>query len=206
MMTAKERSEVAYLPKFQKQLGVGTPVPGATKGSRDCGPRTIQMGIDKQTRGRRVPTIDAIRKKMGTPGPQQTNIYDAKQGVEAFPAVKGHKPLRYYIKSRTADVKEAVKRGKYVQCCIHYGVWNRLMKATGDPNFTGGHSVGVYGQRTRNDVVQWLLWDPLDDKRRRGIPQGPRWVPREKVIRAMEAFAGGKGRCYAGVFGGGEKR
>ena len=195
-----------YLPKHQPQLGRGVAVPGRTKGSRDCGPRTVQMGIDFQSKGAKKPTIPTIRQKMGRPGPQQTNIYNTKQAVDGMP-VPGRKPLRYFIKSRTSDVEAAVRAGKYVQLCLDYGMFNRLMnKKTGDPNFTGGHSVGVVGQRKKNGVVQWLLFDPLDDQRRRGIPKGPRWVPKWKLLRALESFAGGRGRCYAGVFGGGEKR
>ena len=194
-----------YLPKHQPQLGRGVAVPGRTKGSRDCGPRTVQMGIDLQSQGTQVPTIPTIRKGMGRNGPEQTNIYNTKACVDGM-TVPGHKPLRYYIKSRISDVKAAAKAGRYIQCCLDYGEFNRVMARTGDPYFTGGHSVGVCGQRKKNGVVQWLLWDPLDDQRRRGIPKGPRWVPAWKVIRALEKFAGGKGRCYAGVFGGGEKK
>lgn len=195
-----------YVPKYQKQLGRGTPVPGRTKGSRDCGPRTVQMGIDYQTKGQVVPGITDIRKRMGRTGPDQSNVYDAAKCVESYKAIRGRKPLRYYIKSRVSDVEAAVKAGKYVQLCIDYGKFNDLMGKTGDPYFRGGHSVGVLGQRKKNGVVQWLLFDPLDDQRRRGIPKGPRWVPKWKLKKALEAFGGGAGRCYAGVFGGGQKR
>ena len=194
-----------YVLKFQQQLNRGTPVPGRTKGSMDCGPRAVQMGIDYQSKGKKVPTISTIRQKMGRPGAQQTNIYNARDCVDGMP-VPGRKPLRYFIKSRVGDVTAAVKGGKYVQLCIDYGKFNDLMGKTGDPNFRGGHSVGVLGQRTKNGVVQWLLFDPLDDNRRSNIPQGPRWVPKWKLVRALEKFGGGKGRCYAGVFGGGQKR
>ena len=197
---------MAYTPRHQTQLGRGTPVPGATRGSRDCGPRTIQMGVDFLTKGEKVPDIDTIRRRIGKRGPKTTNVYDAERGIDGWAILKSRKPLRYYIKTFMKDVKTAVKGGKYVQCCIDYGVFNRLMNRTGDPNFTEGHSVGVLGQRTKAGVVQWLLWDPLDDERRAGIPDGPRWVKREAVVKSMEAFAGGRGRAYAGVFGGGAKR
>jgi len=42
---------MTYLPAHQAQLGAGIPVPGRTRGSRDCGPRTVSMGIDKLTEG-----------------------------------------------------------------------------------------------------------------------------------------------------------
>lgn len=196
-----------YLPKFQKQLGRGTPVPGRTRGSRDCGPRTVQMGLDFITKGEKVPGITEIRRRMGRPGPQQTNIWNAQQCVESYVRIRGRKPLRYFIKDNIDSVSAAIRNGKYVHACIDYGRWNQLMRKTGDPNFKGGHSVGLLGQRKKNGTVQWLLFDPIDDGRRAGIAgPGPRWVPRWKVIKAMEAFAGARGRCYAGVFGGGQKR
>ena len=195
------------LPKHQAQLGRGPPVPGRTRGSRDCGPRTWQMGVDYLTKGQKVPGITELRRRGNVPGPQPTNVQDAKLAVESYQKIKGRKPLRYYIKSRIADVKTAVAKGKFVQCAIDYGKFNDLMHRTGDPNFRGGHSIGILGQKTlKSGRVRWLLWDPLDDNRRGEIPQGPRWVDRWKVIRSMESFAGGKGRCYAGVFGGGQKR
>ena len=194
-----------YAPKHQPQLGRGVPVPGRTQGSRDCGPRAVQVGIDFVSKGQKVPRITTIRKRMGRPGPQPTNIWNARDCVDGM-VVKGRKPLRYFIKSRIADVRTAVAKGKYVHACIDYGKFNALAARTGDPNFTGGHSVGILGQRTKNGVVQWLLWDSLDDHRRPSIPAGPRWLRRETIIRSMEAFAGGTGRCYAGVLGGGQKR
>lgn len=196
---------MGYAPRFQHQLGRGVLVPGRTRGSRDCGPRTWQMGVDFQTKGEKVPRITTLRRRAGKSGPKPTSIYDAKKAIDGM-NVRNRKPLRYYIKSRIADVKTAVKAGKYVHVCIDYGKWNDLMRRTGDPLFRDGHSMGVLGQRTWKGEVQWLLWEPLEDHRRANIPQGPRWVPREHVVKAMEAFGGGAGRCYAGVFGGGGKR
>jgi hypothetical protein len=58
----------------------------------------------------------------------------------------------------------------------------------------------------KDGEVEWRLYDPLDDMRRAEIARGPRWVPAEAVVKSMEAFAKSKGRCYAGVFGGGQKK
>ena len=198
---------MAYQPRHQAQLGRGIAVPGRTKGSRDCGPRTGQMGMDAQTIGRLKPGPQELREKMGTPGPQQTNIWDMKQGVERYKGGSKWRPMRYYIKRTVADVKAAVRNGKPVQCCVHYGKLNDLLNKTGDPNFSGGHSVLVYQQKKRSSdgEIMWLFWDPLDDSRRSSIPQGPRWVPRWKVIQSMIAFGGSSTSIYAGVFAGGGK-
>jgi hypothetical protein len=165
------------------------------------------MGVDFVTRGDKVPQIADLRHRGGVSGPRQTNVYDASRAIQSYRLIKGRKPLRFYIKSFIGDVKTAVRSGKYVVCCIDYGTFNRVTGATGDPNYRGGHSIGVLGQRTlRNGTVQWRIFDPLDDARRQGIPKGPRWVAREDVVVPMEAFAKAKGRCFAGVLGGGGKR
>jgi hypothetical protein len=164
------------------------------------------MGIDYVTRGQKVPRITELRERGNVKGPQPTNIDDAKRAVESYKVIRGRYPLRYYKKSFMGDVNAAVRAGKYVHACIHYGKWNAVTAASGDPYFTDGHSVGILGQRSRGGRVQWRLYDPLEDGRRQGIPQGPRWVDKADVVQAMEAFAGAKGRCYAGVFGGGQPR
>jgi len=196
-----------YRPKFFKQLdGVGAiPVPGKTDGARDCGPRAALHGVDFLTRGELRPAVRVFRKKAGVPGPQKTNIYDLRLGVESF-YCRGRKPLSLFIKSFTGDIKTAVSSGKGVLLCIDYNRFNELAAKTGDPFYTGGHAVSVFGERKVDGEVMWLLYDSLDDARRAGIPQGPRWVKRSILVECMEAFAKARGRCYAGVFGGGQKR
>lgn len=196
----------AYLPAHQAQLGAGTPVPGRTQGSRDCGPRIWQMGIDKLTEGQKVPGITEVRRRAGTPGPQTTSTADAQRCVESYERIRGRRPLRYFVRSHIEDVEVAIRRGRMVQLAIDYGTFKRLMRRTGDPAFTGGHSVDMLGERERRGRTWWLLWDPLDDQRRAGIPQGPRWVPARHVMAAVEAFGGGPGRCQAGLFAGGRPR
>jgi hypothetical protein len=196
---------MGYPITFQPQLGRGTPVPGAQQGSRDCGPRTGQMGIDGQVN--RIVSIPDLRKRMHAPGPQVTNVFDMKRGVESY-RFRGRLPMSYTIRTVMSEVRAAVANGRYVHICLDYGMFNALPGRTGDPNFEGGHSVGIRGQRwnARLKRVEWKLYDPLDDHRRPEIPQGPRWVARSKVQKAAEAFARANGRCYAGIFGGGQLR
>lgn len=196
-----------YLPKHQEQLGAGTPVPGATQGSMDCGPRAASVGVDDLTEGQKVPGMTEMRKRMGTPGAQTTNILDAQRGVESFKRIKGRKPLKFLVRWTTDGLKDAVSNGHTVQVAIDYGVFNRLMQRTGDPNFNGGHSIYIAGQRRRGGLLWWLLYDSLDDGRRPEIPEArARWVPASKVIKSAEAFAGGQGRVQCGMFAGGQKR
>lgn len=193
-----------YAIRFQRQLGRGVPVPGGVRGSRDCGPRSVQMGIDYLTN--KIVRIRDLRQRMTTPGPQVTNVFDAKRGVESY-RFRGRKPMTYTIRTILSEMRGAVAAGRYVQVCIDYGKFNQLPGRTGDPGFTGGHSIGVRGQRycRRHKRVEWRIYDPLDDHRRPGIPQGPRWVARSKVTKSAEAFANANGRCLSGVFGGGQR-
>jgi hypothetical protein len=162
------------------------------------------MGIDALTCGERVPSVRTIRRRMGKPGPQTTNVTDFARAVPTFKA-PGRKPLDYRIVRTIAEVRQAVESGHYVHLCVDYGAFNRETAKSGDPNFTGGHSLGVKGQEVRDGATWWRLYDPLDDARRQGIPQGPRWVKREALVKAMEAFAGAQHRAWAGVFTGGSK-
>jgi hypothetical protein len=197
---------VTYLPKHQAQLGAGVPVPGGEQGSRDCGPRSTSVGVDYQTRGQRVPGVREVRRRAGTPGPQPTSILDAKRAVDSFRRVKGRRPLTMLLRSSSSGLVDSLRRGRMIQVAIDYGTFNTIMRRTGDPAFTGGHSVSVIGLRSRRGKRWTLLYDSLDDRRRYGIPQGPRWVPLNAVLDAAEDFAGGQGRVQAGVFSGGQER
>ena len=187
---------MTYFPAHQGQIGRGP------TSKRDCGPRTVQMGIDALTHGQLVPDIPAIRERMGQEGNQTTNVYDAERGVESYRDIPGRRPLRYTVVRQIDDVKQAVKDDRPVQLAIDYGDFNDSGR-TGDPNFRGGHSVLVLGQRTRQGDVEWQLFDPLDDARRQGIPQGPRWVRRDRLARAALSF--GSGSVFAGIFTGGSR-
>lgn len=180
-------------PVHQPQLNRGTWVPGRTRGSKDCGPRTVQMGLFAITDGYLRPDIPDIRRRMGRIGPQQTNTSNAQQCVQSY-------GLQYFRKSDVESVKKAVANGKPVQLALDYGVLNDRLDKTGDPNFRGGHSVLVFGQKkASNGDILWRLYDPLDDGRRSGIPQGPRWVKRAALVAALKAFGTSSG-VYAGVF------
>ena len=190
---------MSCFPRFQVQLGRGSPTERF-----DCGPRTVQMGIDALTCGQLRPTIPEIRKRMGAPGAQPTTVYHAERCVESYDHIPHRHPLVYRILRTTAEVKEAVGNEHPVQVAISYRDYNRTGN-TGDPNFMGGHSILVLGQRkAMGHEIQWHVLDPLNDGRRTGIPHGPRWIDRGRVVSAMEAFS--PGTVFAGVFTGGAKR
>lgn len=197
-----------YHCKHQPQLGRGIPVPGGAQGSRDCGPRTIQMALDAATRGELVPSIQEIRKRMGKPGPQTTNTFDADRCVESYGGSdmfkldrRGLDYDRFTGSTFLPLLTDAVRAGEPIQLAIDYGRFNREMRRkTGDPAFDGGHSVLVHGWKRSGSGQQWYLFDPLDDGRRPGIPTGPRWVPKDALISAWRSFG-----CFFGIIRGGER-
>lgn len=188
---------MSFIPPHQKQLGRPT-------GSTACGPVSISVGIHAITRGDIKPGIQDIRARMGkADGP--TNVWDAERAVTSYK--HGGKPLTYRKVFDIEKVKTAVKNGRPVQIAVDYGMWNKRMQTTGSPTFIGGHSLLVYGQkRWKDGTVVWRVYDSLEDARRPGIPKGWKWRPRWKVVDAMESLVGPetKGRCYAGIFGGGK--
>lgn len=60
-------------------------------------------------------------------------------------------------------------------------------KFDASPGFTGGHGVFV---NERNPAGYYLVYDPLADGRRVGIPKGPQWWPGALLRRAAEAYPG----------------
>ena len=203
-----------YHPRHSGQLGHGIPVPGRSRGSRDCGPKVIQFGIDQLTRGQLRPTIVEIRERMGKEGPVTTNTTDAERCVESYDNEMSRidrRPLKYDRYRGGAfrrHLVDALKAGDFVQIAIDYGTFNRRLGfRTGDPNFVGspgrpaGHSVGGHGWRDRDTrEPEMFLFDPLDDGRRAGIPDGPRWVPLSAVLAAWRDLGG-----YFGILRGGER-
>lgn len=194
-----------YRPSHQAQLGRGIPVPGRTRGSLDCGPRSWQVLVDARTHGRARPTLAALRSRGGVPGAVPTSVDDARRAIDGLPAGRGRTRLRYYRRRTVAAVRKAVRAGFPLHLCIDYGAFTDAQDGrTGDPRFRGGHSVAIVAERHEpGQPVEWLLHDSLDDARRRGIPQGPRWVARRDLVAAAVALGGGREAIWAGIVAGG---
>jgi len=195
-----------YVPVHRMQLGRGTPVPGRTRGALDCGPRSWQVGIDARTRGTAFYPVSFLRARGRVPGPQPTNIDDAKRAIDGL-RVQRRTPLRYFRRRTVAGVRKAVRRGFPVQLAISYRKWNTIVKHdSGDPAFRGGHSILIADQRDRGHGVEWLIYDSLEDGRRKNIPRGPSWRRRRDVVAAAVALADGdRNRIWAGVIAGAKK-
>ena len=182
-----------YWPRFRSQLGKGTPVPGATRGSKDCNVRAFQHAFGFLTKDKFVPYVDNIRIRMGRPGPTGTTLWNSQKAAATYDAALakvGRKPIRVYLKFTKKALIADVQAGRVACIAIDYGQFNKNMNKTGDPNFKGGHGIMVLGEKRWNDgTLVWRLYDSLDDNRRNSIPQGPRWVPRYKVLAAAQAWA-----------------
>lgn len=182
-----------FFPRLRTQLGKGTPVPKRTRGALDCNIRAGQHVFGRLTKDKGVPWVELLRGWMGRPGATGTNLWDTQRGfkkADSWLGKMGRKPIRGYMKFTKAAVRKAIRQKRIVMLAIDYGEFNKLMGKTGDPNYNGGHGVAVQGEKKwENGTIVWCLYDSLDDERRPGIPQGYRWVPRSKVIRAAEKWA-----------------
>lgn len=180
----------AYRPRHRTQLQK------PRTGSFDCGPRTWQHGIDFNSKGRKEPGIDQLRRQGGRPGAQPTNVYDAdrafdRQGVRYARIVGGD----------WEDAMGALRAGKGLQICTSYGVVTDLQPGrSGSDSFRGGHSIWIQElRRNKRGRRVTLSFDSLYDGRRPGIPDGPRWVLIETYRRACQAFAGRSGLWWGGI-------
>lgn len=202
----------SYWMRFRSQLGKGTAVPGRTQGSLDCNVRAFQHEFGYLTGDKFVPWVDNIRIRMGRPGPTATNLWNSQEAAASYDDALervGRYPIRVYLKFTKKAVKTAIRNKRAVTLAIDYGEFNRVMGKTGDPAYKGGHAVVVLGEsRWRDGTIVWKLYDSLDDDRRKEIPQGPRWVPRWKVLKAAEKWARKTNgtEVVAAVFRGGGKR
>jgi len=61
------------------------------------------------------------------------------------------------------------------------------------PGFTGNHAIFVNERRASDGA--FLVYDPLADGRRAGIPQGPQWWPSSLLKAAAYAYPGTNTSC-----------
>ncbi len=93
--------------------------------------------------------------------------------------------VRYYVPWSTFRSFIIAGRGAVVQ--IRYSVIAPT-KFDASPGFTGNHAIFVNERRSSDGA--YLVYDPLADGRRRGIPKGPQWWPASLLQRAAEAIPG----------------
>lgn len=190
-------------PKHQKQLQTGSPTAG-----KDCGPATELVGLEAASRNvvrprgdQRREWIAAIRKPMphGSGWPATTlqaiEISVESARIEArmrqYGADKPNARLRLISHD---DAIVLLKAGRYLHVAIDYGRLNDLMpRLSGSSTYRGGHAIGLLGHER-----DWaLLYDPLHDGRRKGIPRGIQTVRIRRYLRAAETWGdAGTGNAY----------
>lgn len=80
-------------------------------------------------------------------------------------------------------------------------IWYAVIAPTrfdASPGFTRGHGVFVNERRATDGA--YLVYDPLADGRRAGIPRGPQWWPGDLLRRAAEAYPGTNPGCVHASF------
>lgn len=174
-------------PELQPQL-TGIPTEAA-----DCGVRSVSMVIDWATRGQKVPSVKAIRKRMGLSpiAAKATNPLDWDKAIKSYdtPAELAGKYERLtgtpILAGQWETIVDHLDDGKMVILAVDYGVLRRIARRkTGSPSFSGLHAIPFKGKDTKGRTIDY---DPLFDGRYQGCPDGPVKIPLSKVREASEA-------------------
>jgi len=184
---------MTYRPTFRKQ-GDGSRCQWS-----NCGPASQAMAADRHRRGVDpknhhgwLPTPSEIRNFItrfcgGTSLQQNdsaaTHMYFANMDV------------RYGVPWATFQSLIISGRGAILQ--IRYSVIAPT-KFDGSPGFTGNHAVFVNERRSSDGA--FLVYDPLADGRRAGIPKGPQWWPASLLKAAAYAIPGTASGCVNASF------
>jgi hypothetical protein len=188
---------MVYRPTFRKQ-GDGSSCQWA-----NCGPASVAMASQRAREGKDPanqygwpPTPKEIRQriaaKYGT-GCKGTTF--AQNEYAAALLYKVDMQPRYQVPWSTFI--SLIKSGRGAQLAIQYSVVAPT-KFDASPGFTGGHSVFVNEVRTSDGA--FLVYDPLADGRRAGIPKGPQWWPGSLVKAAAFAYPGTNVNCLHASF------
>lgn len=173
---------MVYRPTFRKQ-GDGSRCQWS-----NCGPASHAMAADRHRRGVDprtphgwLPTPAEIRNYIGPCG--GTSLQDNDAAVTHMYLV--NMDVRYDVPWTTFRSFIIAGRGAVVQ--IDYGVIAPT-KYDASPGFTGNHAVYVNERRSSDGA--YLVYDPLADGRRKGIPKGPQWWPATLLQKAAYAMPG----------------
>lgn len=165
-----------YRPRFKKQLT------GSTLGPYNCNMASAAMLADRDTLGQLNVTSDAMRKASGdTSGgtSQQAAVTAlAKYGitVDSYDA---------WDNFDIADMDAALRAGKAIGVAGDYDQLPLSLK--GDKDFFGDHRVVI------NEILSngnYLVFDPIADGRRTGIPKSPLQWPRDVMRRYVLDMVG----------------
>lgn len=185
---------MVYRPDFRKQ----------GDGSRcqwtNCGPASFAMasqrhrkGIDPLTAYGWPPMPSEIRNVISPTACGGTNLNENDAATTKL--YKADLAVRYGVPWDTFRSFIVAGRGAIVQ--ISYSVWSGT-EFDGSPGFKGNHCIYVNERRASDGA--YLVYDPLWDGRRAGIPKAPKWVPGALLRRAAEAMPGTATGCINAAF------
>lgn len=188
---------MTYRPTFRKQLD------GSKCEGTNCGCASAAMAAQRHQEGHDPvnhhgwpPRAPEVRNRIiavygggctGTSLPEQdgavTHLYEANLSV------------RYNVP--WSSFKSLIISGRGAIVCMRYSVISPT-KYDACPGFTGNHAIFVNERRSSDG--RFLVYDPLADHRRAGIPQGPQWWPADLLRRSMEAYPGTDAGCVHAAF------
>jgi hypothetical protein len=140
-----------------------------------------RKGVDPKNHHGWLPTPSEIRNFIGACGGTSLNENDGA----VTHLYLANMDVRYDVPWTTFRSAIIAGRGAVVQ--IDYGVIAPT-KFDASPGFHGNHAVFVNERRSSDGA--YLVYDPLADGRRKGIPQGPQWWPGALLRDAAYAMPG----------------
>lgn len=188
---------MAYRPAFRKQLD------GSECQGDNCGPASSAMASARAREG-----VDPANKWPWPPSPRvirdriQAVLGSNRCGGTTFSQNEGAVSTLYAVDLQPrynvpwATFRSLITSGRGAVVAIQYSALSYARK--GDKNFTGGHSVYVNERRTSDG--KYLVYDPLADGRRSGIPKGPQWWSATELQKAMYAYPGTNTGCVHASF------
>ena len=180
---------MVYRPPFRKQGD------GSRCQWQNCGPASQAMashrhrkGVDPRTSGPWPPMPQAIRNRISPSGCGGTNLN--QNDSASISLYLSDMWVRYDLPWDT--FRSLIISGRGAHVAIRYSMVPA--KFDGSPGFNGGHSVYVNERRSSDGA--FLVYDPLADGRRSGIPTAPDWWP-ASVLKAAAGSWTGTGKIDA---------
>jgi len=141
-----------------------------------------RRGVDPKTHHGWLPTPPEIRNFMTPHSCGGTSLQENDAAVTHMYLT--NMDVRYGVPWTTFRSLIISGRGAVLQ--IRYSMVPS--RFDGSPGFTGNHAVFVNERRSSDGA--YLVYDPLADGRRSGIPKGPQWWPASVLQAAAYAMPG----------------